>query len=60
MPQLPFTRLVREITYSILLASFGGSVRFERPALLALQEATEAMLVNQFDSKLYKSLDQNA
>lgn len=42
--KLPFQRLVREIAYE-----FKNDVRFQTPALLALQEASEAYLVGLFE-----------
>lgn len=42
IPKLPFQRLVREVTYDL----GGSNVRFGASALLALQEASEAYLVN--------------
>lgn len=42
--KLPFQRLVREVVWSL----FGETYRFQSTALLALQEASEAYLVNMF------------
>jgi histone H3/H4 len=47
IPALPFQRLVREIMYDVNPAGF----RIQRTALLALQEAAEAMLCAEFQSK---------
>jgi len=43
LPLLPFQRLVREIALS-----FKSDLRFEREALLAIQEATEAHIIGMF------------
>ena len=43
--KIPFQRLVREIVQN----EHGKHYRFQSPALLALQEASEAFLVNMFD-----------
>ncbi len=43
--KLPFQRLVREITTDVK----GSDMRFQSPALLALQEAAEAYLVGLFE-----------
>ncbi|KAF9057337.1 histone H3 [Panaeolus papilionaceus] len=43
IPKLPFQRLVREIAYE-----YKDDVRFQSSALLALQEAVEAYLVDIF------------
>ncbi|XP_068209600.1 histone H3-like [Palaemon carinicauda] len=45
IPKLPFSRLVREI-----FQSFGQNFRIQQLALMALQEATEAYLVNLMDT----------
>ena len=42
--KLPFQRLVREIAQQ-----FGGDLRFQSTAILALQEASEAYLVGLFE-----------
>lgn len=42
--KLPFQRLVRELS-----EYFGKDIRFQSPALLALQEATEAYMVGLFE-----------
>ena len=42
--RLPFQRLVREISQD-----FKGDLRFQSPALMALQEAAEAYLVGLFE-----------
>jgi histone H3 len=44
--KLPFQRLVREITLNVLKKE---DVRFQSTAMLALQEALEAYLVNLFE-----------
>lgn len=44
IPRAPFHRLVREITHSI-----DNELRFQRQALLALQEAAEAYCVGLFE-----------
>ncbi|EPZ33278.1 histone H3 [Rozella allomycis CSF55] len=46
--KLPFQRLVREIVQDL-----GQDYRFQSTALLALQEATEAYLVNLFEDVQY-------
>ena len=46
LPKLPFKRLVREIAHEI-----NKELRFQSGALVALQEATEAYLVNEFEGK---------
>ena len=43
IPKLPFQRLVREISQE-----FKMELRFQTPALLALQEAAEAFLIGKF------------
>jgi histone H3/H4 len=47
IPRLPFSRLVREITHEYYL----GDLRFQSTAMAALQEAAEAMLVDELNSK---------
>jgi len=52
--KLPFQRLVREVTGNVLKTSNlekldRGSVRFKGDALMALQEASEAFLVQRFE-----------
>lgn len=42
--KLPFQRLVKELS-----EYFGQNIRFQSPALLALQEATEAYMVGLFE-----------
>ena len=42
--KLPFQRLVREVVQN----KFGSQYRFQSPALLALQEASEDFLVHMF------------
>lgn len=44
LSQLPFQRLVREVT-----ADFNPNMRYQRTALLALQEATEHILTTYFE-----------
>jgi histone H3 len=47
IPKAPFSRVVREI-----LVDLGyPTIRIQRSALLALQEAAEAILVGEFESK---------
>ena len=43
--KLPFQRLVREVVQNL---PFGKQYRFQSPALLALQEASEDFLVHMF------------
>jgi histone H3 len=50
LPKLPFKRLVREIAHDI-----NKELRFQSGALEALQEAAEAYLVNNFESKSHIS-----
>jgi len=47
----PFQRLVRELAQAAGAASpwFGGDIRFQSSAILALQEASEAYLVGLFE-----------
>ena len=50
--KLPFQRLVREIAQDAGTTTFGGQpgeLRFQRQAILALQEASEAYLVGLFE-----------
>lgn len=44
--KMPFARVVRELTYDIMS---GREYRFQKGAMLALQEATEAYLVTLFE-----------
>lgn len=44
--KLPFQRLVREVAYAL---DDSKQLRFQSTAILALQEAAEAYLVNMFD-----------
>ncbi len=44
IPKAPFQRVVREICQSYM-----QDIRFQRPALEALQEATEAYLIGLFE-----------
>ena len=44
---MPFARVCREIAYDIRSAP--GTIRFQRSALEAIQEAAEAYLVGQFE-----------
>jgi histone H3 len=46
LPKLPFKRLVREIAHEI-----NKELRFQSGTLETLQEAAEAYLVNEFESK---------
>ena len=46
--RLPFQRLVREVTRELFDASGGREYRYQANALLALQEAAEAYLVELF------------
>lgn len=46
LPKSSFTRLVREIAQDI-----NKEIRFQSGAMAALQEAAEAYLVNEFESK---------
>jgi histone H3 len=48
LPKLPFKRLVREIAHEI-----NRELRFQSGALEALQEAAEAYLVNEFESRYH-------
>lgn len=47
--KLPFARVVREIAKRLQNPD-GPSLRFQASALLALQEATEAMIVGMFEN----------
>lgn len=49
--KLPFQRLVREIAQDVTrdMAYFAEGVRFQSPAILALQEASESYLVQLFE-----------
>jgi hypothetical protein len=47
IPKLPFRRLVREISHD-----FKSDLRFQSSAMEALQEAAEAYLIREFESKL--------
>jgi histone H3 len=49
IPHLPFARLTREIMYD---CSNGRSFRIQKSALDAIQEATEAVIVNELGCKL--------
>lgn len=53
IPKAPFTRLVREI---IMEFSMGGVDRIQTSALEALQEATEAYLVQFFEDSVLLSM----
>ena len=46
----PFMRIIREIMMGVQGVT-PRVTRIQAPALLALQEATEAFLVNEFESK---------
>jgi histone H3 len=48
IPKAPFQRLVREVTHQIAL---NDGIRFRPAALEALQEAAEAFLAKEFESK---------
>ena len=48
IPRLPFQRLVREITQSLSRVR-GAEIRYQSAALYAMQEATEAYLVQLFE-----------
>ena len=56
IPKLCFQRLVREVVYSMF---HEGSYRFQSQALLALQEASEAFLVNMFDHVNHFAIHRN-
>jgi histone H3/H4 len=47
----PFQRLVREIAVGGSPPGSGGPLRFKLAAIDALQEAAEAFLVSEFESK---------
>jgi len=50
VPKLPFQRLVREIAQETALERYcPQGIRFKRSALMALQEASEAYLVELFE-----------
>jgi len=51
IPSAPFNRLVREIAIDNM-----QDVRFQKSALMALQEASEAYLINELCSKLTFSI----
>lgn len=51
LPKLPFQRLVREICADLEVG--GTQYRFQRSAIEALQEASETMLVAEFESKCF-------
>jgi histone H3/H4 len=51
LSQLPFARLVREIT-----ETFSRSIRYQRTALLALQEVSEHILTTYFELMYYAAL----
>ncbi|RWS30907.1 histone H3 variant-like protein [Leptotrombidium deliense] len=46
IPRMPFQRLVREITQSLSVEN----IRYQTAALMALQEAAEAYIVNLFEN----------
>ena len=50
IPKLPFQRVVREICAETMMR---GDLKWKASAIAALQEATEAFLVSEFESKLY-------
>jgi histone H3/H4 len=47
IPKLPFQRLVREIAQQV---SFEKDMKWQKSAILAIQEASEAFLVKEFES----------
>jgi histone H3 len=49
IPKLPFQRLVREIA-----SEFRSDLRFQASAIMALQEAAESYMVNEFESRFYR------
>ena len=51
IPKLPFSRLVREVTEEVR-----AGLRFQRQALLALQEMCEAFLVGHLEGIYHKFL----
>ena len=51
IPSTPFNRLVREIATDSM-----EGVRFQKAALVALQEASEAFLINELSSKFTFSI----
>lgn len=53
IPKAPFVRLVKEI---IDQATFGASMRVQPGALEALQEASEAIIISEFESKALASI----
>jgi len=50
IPKLPFQRVIREICGEVALRS---DLKWQASAIGALQEATEAFLVSEFESKFY-------
>ena len=46
IPKTPFARLVRDVAQDVR-----SNLRFQASALQALQEASEAMLVKEFESE---------
>ncbi len=51
IPSAPFNRLVRDIAIDNM-----QDVRFQKSALMALQEASEAYLINELSSKFTFSI----
>ena len=51
IPKLPFSRLIREVTQTVLGSSM-PDIRFQSSAILALQEAAEAYLVTLFEDTM--------
>lgn len=57
IPKLPFQRLVREVAESVKQQTAGG-LRFQRSAIVALQEAAEVFIGNDLHSKTFLILHQ--
>merc|ERR1719508_172031 len=51
IPKLPFSRLIRDVTQTMLGSSM-PDIRFQSSAILALQEAAEAYLVTLFEDTM--------
>lgn len=49
MQALPFQRLVREIAHEVVPPGDRGAWRWQKSAVIALQEAAEAFLVSTFE-----------
>ena len=49
--KLPFQRLVRKITEDQVSSRFSNGIRYQAPAMMALQETSEAYLVRKFEHK---------